>query len=61
MTSDAPCDWDGESHCACDCGCQLPATHQSVYAMDGNSLIIQMLCCRCSMQQVATVATPEMN
>lgn len=48
MTHATPVDWDGESYCACECGCAMPATHQRMYGMEADTLVVQMLCCFCS-------------
>jgi hypothetical protein len=43
-----PTDWDGESYCTTN-GCELPATHQRWIGMIDDHAVIEMVCCRCSL------------
>jgi len=40
----SPCDWDQESYCTIP-GCKIPATHQVLDAMVGNTPIYELVCC----------------
>lgn len=55
----APCDWDQESFCwICpDEGEHTPASHRRLVSAIGEDPIVQMVCCRHSMQEVTDADT----